>query len=494
MAGFLLALDQGTSSSRAIVFDLGGQIIGVAQQEFDATFPADGWVEQDPDVIWQTTISTARGALENAGVQATEIAALGITNQRETTIVWERETGRAVYPAIVWQDRRTQPFCEALKARDAEADIQARTGLVVDPYFSATKVAWILDNEPALRARAERGDLCFGTVDSYLIYRLTGGARHVTDATNASRTQLFDIREQRWSQELLALFDVPAAVLPEVLDSAADFGTVQPELLGAAIPIRGVAGDQQAALVGQACFTEGMTKSTYGTGCFVMANAGADMPVSSNALLSTVAYRLNGQTTYALEGSIFVAGQAVKWLRDELHLIRDAAESETHCRATDGDTKGVYVVPGFTGLGAPHWRPDVRGVVTGLTLASNTSDLVTATVQAVAYQTRDLLDAMAADGVSVTALRVDGGMVVNSWLCQFLADILGVQVQRPEVVETTALGAALLAAVGAGLFESIEAAADLWQAEASFDAAMPQARQAELMAGWRRAVKQALAL
>ena len=494
MAGFLLALDQGTSSSRAIVFDLEGQIIGVAQQEFDSAFPADGWVEQDPEVIWQTTLSTAREALKHAGVPATDIAAAGITNQRETTIVWERDTGRAVYPAIVWQDRRTQPFCEALKARGAEADIQARTGLVVDPYFSATKVAWILDNEPSLRVRAERGELCFGTVDSYLINRLTGGARHVTDATNASRTQLFDIREQRWSEDLLELFDVPAAMLPEVLDSAADFGTVQADLLGAAIPIRGVAGDQQAALVGQACFSEGMTKSTYGTGCFVMANAGADMPVSGNALLSTVAYRLNGETTYALEGSIFVAGQAVKWLRDELNLIRDAAESESHCRATGGDTKGVYVVPGFTGLGAPHWRPDVRGVVSGLTLASNTSDLVTATVQAVAYQTRDLLDAMAADGVAVTALRVDGGMVVNSWLCQFLADILEVQVQRPEVVETTALGAALLAAVGVGLFENIEAAADLWRAEASFDAAMPEARRAALMDGWQRAVNQALSL
>ncbi len=490
---YLLALDQGTSSSRAIVFDGSGRTVASAQEEFDAYFPADGWVEQDPEVIWQTMIDSAREALAAAEIQASDVAAVGITNQRETTLVWDRSTGECVYPAIVWQDRRTQERCEGMKARGLEKLLRDKTGLVVDPYFSATKVAWILDQDSALRERAARGELCFGTVDSFLVYRLTKGQVHATDATNASRTQLFDIREQIWSDELLELFDVPRAMLPEVFDSAADFGSVHADWLGSEIPIRGIAGDQQAALVGQACFAEGMSKSTYGTGCFVMANAGSTVPESDNALLSTVAYRLQGRPTYALEGSIFVAGQAVKWLRDELGFIRDAAETEQHCRKTGGDTRGVYVVPGFTGLGAPHWRPDVRGVVTGLTLSSNASDIVTATVQAVAYQTVDLLAAMDADGVRVTELRVDGGMVVNDWLCQFLADMLGVTVHRPRVVETTALGAALLAAVGAGVFTSLEAAADLWQTEASFSPQMSEDDRKRRLDGWHKAVRQALA-
>ncbi len=493
MARYLLALDQGTSSSRAILFDTQGRAVAVAQQEFDASYPADGWVEQDPEVLWSTTLDSARQAVAQAGVGIGEIAALGITNQRETVLLWDRQTGECVHPAIVWQDRRTQEQCEALRTAGCEALIQAQTGLLIDPYFSASKLAWILDSDADLRRRAERGELCFGTVDSFLIFRLTGGARHVTDATNASRTQLFDIHRQVWSDDLLRMFNVPRAVLPEVLDSAADFGETESALFGAALPIRGVAGDQQAALVGQACLREGMTKSTYGTGCFVMANAGTQAPVSGNALLSTVAYRLQGQATYALEGSIFVAGQAVKWLRDELGVIAQAADTESHCRATGGDTRGVYVVPAFTGLGAPHWRPDVRGLITGLTLASNVSDIVTATVQAVAYQTRDLLEAMAADGVQVTELRVDGGMVANDWLCQFLADLLDVTVQRPQVTETTALGAAMLAAVGAGEFADLESAAALWQMDRSFAASMAQPRREALLRGWRSAVAQATA-
>ncbi len=492
MARYLLALDQGTSSSRAILFDTLGRAVSIAQQEFDATYPADGWVEQDPEVLWRTTLESARQAVAQAGAGGGDIVALGITNQRETVLLWDRQTGECVHPAIVWQDRRTHERCEALRAAGHETLIQSQTGLLIDPYFSASKLAWILDSDAELRRRAERGELCFGTVDSFLIFRLTGGARHVTDATNASRTQLFDIHRQAWSDDLLGLFDVPRAVLPEVLDSAADFGETEAALFGSALPIRGVAGDQQAALVGQACLGEGMTKSTYGTGCFVMANAGAQPPVSCNALLSTVAYRLQGHTTYALEGSIFVAGQAVKWLRDELGVIAEAVDTERHCRATGGDTKGVYVVPGFTGLGAPHWRPDVRGLITGLTLASDVSDIVTATVQAVAYQTRDLLEAMAADGVQVTGLRVDGGMVANDWLCQFLADVLDVTVQRPKVTETTALGAAMLAAVGAGEFADLESAAALWQVDCSFQASMTGARREALLQGWRSALAQAL--
>ncbi|MCP5182255.1 MAG: glycerol kinase GlpK [Pseudomonadales bacterium] len=489
----ILALDQGTSSSRAFIFDVNGNIVGRGQRTFDMTFPHSGWVEQEPDVLWDTTLSAARAALAQAGLEGRDIAAIGITNQRETTLVWERATGRPVYNAIVWQDRRTAERCNQLRAAGVEADVARQTGLLLDPYFSATKIGWILDSAPSLRARAEAGELCFGTVDTYLIYRLTGGQRHVTDATNASRTLLFDIHRQCWSDTLLEEFGVPRAMLPDVLDCAATFGSTQPELFGAAIPITGVAGDQQAALIGQGCVHPGMLKSTYGTGCFVMANAGVTPPASAHRLLSTVAYRVDGVTTYALEGSIFVAGQAVKWLRDELKLITDPADTERHCQATGGDTGGVYLVPAFTGLGAPHWEPDARALLTGMTLDTGVDEVVTATVASVVYQTLDLLEAMARDGTRARSLRVDGGMVVNNWLCQFLADILAIDVQRPRVIETTVLGAAILAALGAGLFPSLDRATTLWHQETVFQPALSAVERSRLVAGWHRAIRQAKA-
>lgn len=490
---YLLAIDQGTSSSRGIVFNLSGEICGVGQREFDMHFPADGWVEQDPEVLWQTTLDACREAIDAAAIVASDIAGVGITNQRETTLLWDRATGECVGPAIVWQDRRTAGYCDTLRGGSAESLIRDRTGLVVDPYFSSTKLRWLLDNVDGARARAEAGELAFGTVDSFLIWRLTGGKRHVTDATNASRTQLYDLLQGDWCPELLELFDIPACMLPEVLDCVADFGTIDTEHFGAELPIRGVAGDQQAALIGQGCLQPGMSKSTYGTGCFLITNTGSSLQRSDNGLLGTVGYRLDGQHTYALEGSIFVAGQAVKWLRDGLGLINDAADSEAIARETAADTGGVYVVSAFTGLGAPHWRSDARALITGLTLDSTAAQVVTATLASIAYQTRDLTDALAADGATLAGLRVDGGMAVNSWFCQFLADICEVPVERPAVVETTALGAAMLAAVGVGAQPSLEAATALWCADASFAPSMSSAQRAELLAGWQRAVAQALA-
>jgi glycerol kinase len=492
----IMAIDQGTSSSRAIVFDLEGRVVGVGQQDFDSSYPADGWVEQDPEVLWRTTLEAGRAALRaakaNAGVDAAAVTAIGITNQRETTLLWDRRTGEAVHPAIVWQDRRTADRCDAIR-RDGLEDLVAReTGLVVDPYFSATKLAWLLDQVPSARERAEAGELCFGTVDSYLIWRLTGGAVHATDATNASRTMLFDIARQRWSPELLDYLEIPRALLPEVRDCAGDFGVAEAAWFGAEIPVLGVAGDQQAALIGQGCVSAGMTKSTYGTGCFAMTHTGERLLRSRNRLLGTVAYRLDGATSYALEGSIFSAGVAIKWLRDRLGLIDDAAETEAAARRTGGDTGGVYVVPAFTGLGAPHWNPDARGTIVGLTLDSDRDDLVTATLCSVAYQTEELLAAMAADGAAVERVRVDGGMVVNDWLCQFLADIVARPVDRPEVTETTALGAAMLAALGAGLVSSLEEAAGLWRLQRTFAPAMSEVQRQRLLTGWRRAVARAL--
>jgi glycerol kinase len=488
----ILALDQGTSSSKAIIFDLTGRVLGSGQHEFDMIFPADGWVEQDPNLLWQTTLQAARDALVDAGLAGADIAAIGLTNQRETTLVWDRETGQCLYNAIVWQDRRTADRCDRMRDDGMAETIAAATGLIIDPYFSATKLAWLLDNVDGLRARADAGSLAFGTVDTFLIWRLTKGAVHATDATNASRTQLFDIGSQLWSNELTDYFDVPESLLPDVRDSAANYGVADPEWFGASIPIFGVAGDQHAALIGQGCFRPGMAKSTYGTGCFVMINTGSKQLRSSQRLLTTVAYRLGGRTTYALEGSIFSAGVAVKWLRDQLGLVADAAETEEAAIRTRGDSGGVYLVPAFTGLGAPHWSPDSRGLISGLTLATSRDQLITATLQSVAFQSQDLVAAMAADGAPLDRLRVDGGMVVNDWLCQFLADVLDLPVERPEITETTALGAAMLAAVGAGLVEDLDAAARLWNLQREFQPRMQTLDRDRLLLGWRQAVARAL--
>lgn len=489
----LLAIDQGTSSSRAMVFGADGAVVGRGQQLFDMHFPADGWVEQDPEVLWQTTLDAIKAAIADAGCQPGDLTAIGITNQRETTLLWDRKTGECLHNAIVWQDRRTEARCRALTLAGAAARIQRITGLVVDPYFSATKLAWLLDELPGARARAERGELCFGTVDSFLIYRLTGGQVHATDATNASRTQLYDLQRACWSEELLALHNIPASVLPEVRDCVADYGVTQTQWIGAQVPILGVAGDQQAALIGQNCLSPGMTKSTYGTGCFLICNTGTQLRESRSQLLGTVAYRLNGMTTYALEGSIFVAGVAVKWLRDQMGLIEHAGDTEQIAASIAGDTNGVYVVPAFTGLGAPHWEPAARGHISGLTLDSTRAQVVTATIASVAYQTHELATALAQDGASVRSLRVDGGMVVNDWLCQFISDILDTPVQRPRVTETTALGAAMLAGVGAGVYPDLIAAGSTWQPEAAFSPMMVAQRRTDLLQGWRNAVAGTLA-
>ncbi|MCZ6709170.1 MAG: glycerol kinase GlpK [Gammaproteobacteria bacterium] len=488
----ILALDQGTSSSKALIFDLTGRLLGVARQPFDMIFPADGWVEQDPEVLWQTTLRAGREALVNAGLKGADIAAIGLTNQRETTLVWDRQTGQCLHNAIVWQDRRTADRCDRMRDDGMAETVATVTGLVIDPYFSATKLAWLLDNVDDLRVRAEAGTLAFGTVDTFLIWRLTKGAEHATDATNASRTLLFDIGSQSWSNKLTNYFDVPESLLPDVRDSAALYGVADPEWFGAPIPIFGVAGDQHAALVGQGCSQPGMAKSTYGTGCFAMINTGSKQLRSSQRLLTTVAYRLGGQTTYALEGSIFSAGVAVKWLRDQLGIVANVAETEDAARRTGGDSGGVYLVPAFTGLGAPYWAPDSRGLISGLTLASSRDQLITATLQSVAFQTQDLIAAMVADGAGLDRLRVDGGMVVNDWLCQFLADVLDLPVDRPEITETTALGAAMLAAVGAGLVEDLDAAAQLWNLQREFQPDMQVPVREQLLSGWRQAVARAL--
>lgn len=488
----IMAIDQGTSSSRVIIFDTQGRVIAAVAHEFDMTFPADGWVEQNPEVIWRTTLAAGRDALDKAGLSGSDIAAIGITNQRETTLTWDRQSGRPLHPAIVWQDRRTTDRCQAMREDGMAETVSRTTGLVIDPYFSATKLAWLLDQIPEVRRLAGAGQACFGTVDAFLIWRLTKGARHVTDASNASRTQLFDIDTQTWSEDLLRYFSIPASMLPEVLDSAADFGVADPEWFGAAIPIFGVAGDQQAALIGQACFSSGMAKSTYGTGCFAMLNTGATRVHSSQRLLTTVAYRLAGSTTYALEGSIFSAGVAVKWLRDQLGLVTSARETEAAARRTGGDTRGVYLVPAFTGLGAPHWAPAARGLLSGLTLDTSRDHLITATLASVAYQSAELVDAMAADGVALAGVRVDGGMVANNWLCQFLADIIDLPVERPVNIETTALGAAVLAALGAGLAADFTDATAMWQLDQEFRPAMPVLERDRLLGGWRRAVARTL--
>ena len=502
MAGahHVLAIDQGTTSSRAIVFDRAGAPVALSQRELEQHYPRAGWVEHDPETIWQDTVAVCREALARAGLDAAHIAALGITNQRETVVVWERASGQPVYRAIVWQDRRTAERCRALSAAGHDALVQARTGLVIDPYFSATKLAWLLDEVAGARAAAERGELAFGTIDSFLLWRLTGGQVHATDASNAARTMLYDIHRHDWDDDLLGLLRIPRALLPEVKDCSARFGATPADLFGAPVPIAGIAGDQQAAPIGQACFQPGMLKSTYGTGCFALLNTGETPVASRHRLLTTIAYRLGGATTYALEGSIFVAGAAVQWLRDGLKLISHAGESEP-LAAGIYDTGGVYLVPAFVGLGAPHWDPDARAAILGLTRDSGIPQIVRAALESVGYQTTDLMRAMAADlgddagpgaaggGSSPSAVRVDGGMVANDWLCQFLADILDLPVERPAVTETTALGAACLAGLEVGLYPSLDAVADMWRCERRFEPSMAPSERARLYGGWLSAVR-----
>jgi len=486
-ASHILAIDQGTTSSRALVFDGEGAIAGAHQIEFTQHFPADGWVEHDAEDIWTTTLAACKGALAAAKIEADAVAAVGITNQRETTVLWDRATGAPVANAIVWQDRRTAEACRKLVEAGHEPAIQAKTGLVVDAYFSATKLAWLLGTVPGARASAECGDLAFGTIDSFLLWRLTGGAVHATDATNASRTMLYDIHACDWDDGLLKLFNIPRAVLPEVRDSAGAFGATKADILGAAVPIGGIAGDQQAALVGQACFSPGMMKSTYGTGAFMLVNTGSEAVASRNRLLTTVAYRLGGETTYALEGSVFIAGAAVQWLRDGLGIIEAAPDIEALATSVP-DAGGVTVVPAFTGLGAPYWDPDARGAVLGITRDTGRPQIARATLDAVCLQTRDLIEAMRADGSDPKSLRVDGGMAVNDALMQRLADLLGLQVTRPHVTETTALGAAALAGLGVGLYGSLETIAARWAEDRTFAPALGEKARAAAYAIWKDAV------
>lgn len=493
MAGYTLAIDQGTTSSRAIVFDADRNIAGVGQCEFTQHYPKSGWVEHDPEDIWRTTVSTCRDALSNAGIDAAQLAAVGVTNQRETTVVWDRKTGAPIYHAIVWQDRRTEPICQSLRERGLGPSITEKTGLLPDSYFSGTKVAWILDNVDGARGRAERGELLFGTVDSFLIWRLTGGKRHVTDATNASRTMLYNIHKGNWDADLCDAIGVPQSMLPEVLDSAADFGTVEADILGQAVPILGVAGDQQAATVGQACFQPGMMKSTYGTGCFALLNTGETAVPSRNRMLTTIAYQLDGKPTYALEGSIFIAGAVVQWLRDGLGIIKDAAETHALAERADPD-QDVIIVPAFTGLGAPYWDSACRGSIHGLSRGTGPAELARAALESVGYQTRDLLEAMQGDWASQseTVLRVDGGMTASDWTMQFLSDILGAPVDRPQVLETTALGAAWLAGMRAGLYPGTDGFAKDWALQKRFMPSMPRDAADGKYARWKDAVDRTL--
>jgi len=488
MTKHILAIDQGTTSSRAIVFSEEGKLLGVGQEEFPQLFPQNGWVEHNPEDIWQTTLNSCKLALRDAGLMPQDIATIGITNQRETSIVWDRTTGKPIYNAIVWQDRRTAEHCNELKSQGFETTVQSKTGLLLDPYFSASKVSWILQNVPGARDKAERGELAFGTVDSFLLWRLTGGKRHCTDATNASRTMLYNIREQCWDQDLLAMFAIPESMLPEVMDCAAEFGETSIDVLGCQIPIQGIAGDQQAAAFGQCCFQPGMAKSTYGTGCFLLLNTGDEALLSENRLLTTPAYRLAGQTTYAIEGSIFMAGATMQWIRDGLKLIQNAAESESLAHQTH-DELDVYLVPAFTGLGAPYWDPEARGAIYGLTRDTGVKEIVTAALLSVCYQSLDLLQAIVRDGASFTTIRVDGGMVANNYMLQGLADLLNCQVDRPEVIETTALGAAYLAGLQAGLFDSLDEISARWKLERSFMPEREDSWRQERYAGWLDAIE-----
>ncbi|MBJ3784761.1 glycerol kinase GlpK [Devosia sediminis] len=493
MQKYILAIDQGTTSSRAIVFDGERKIAGVGQKEFTQHFPQDGWVEHDPEEIWESVTWSIKTALDKARAGAGDIAAIGITNQRETVVIWDRATGKPIHNAIVWQDRRTAGYCAELKKDGHEPDVTERTGLLLDPYFSGTKVKWLLDHVEGARARAEKGELAFGTVDTFLIWRLTGGKVHATDATNASRTLLYNIGTNQWDDSLCALLDVPVALLPAVKDCADDFGVADAGLFGAAIPILGVAGDQHAATIGQACFEPGMLKSTYGTGCFALLNTGTDRVPSKNRLLTTIAYRLDGKTTYALEGSIFIAGAAVQWIRDGLKLVKHASETGPLARTAD-PSQNVYMVPAFVGLGAPWWDAEARGAIFGITRNTGPAEIAKAALEAVSYQTRDLLEAMRKDwqGDGDTVLRVDGGMVASNWTMQFLADILDAPVDRPTILETTALGAAWLAGMKAGVWPGMAEFAESWARDERFEPQMDAETRKAKIAGWDDAVRRTL--
>ncbi|XBQ17157.1 MAG: glycerol kinase GlpK [Oceanicaulis sp.] len=484
----LLAIDQGTTSSRALVFDTEGRVIASAQEEFAQIYPRSGWVEHDPEVIWATVLSTSRRAVSDAEAQGWEIAALGITNQRETTLIWERATGRPIHNAIVWQDRRTADLCARLRAEGAEALVAERAGLVLDPYFSATKISWLLDQVPGARKKAEAGALCFGTIDSWLVWRLTGGTTHLIEATNASRTALYGLERGDWDDDLLALFGAPRALLPDIVDSAGFWAETEPNLFGRPIPITGGAGDQQAAAIGQACLGPGEMKSTYGTGAFMLVHTGAELVRSQNRLLSTTAWRLGGESRFALEGSILSAGSTVQWLRDGLGIIARAGEIEALAADADPES-GVYLVPAFSGLGAPWWNPDARAAITGLTRGAGRAEIARAALDSVAYQTHDLLTAMAADGVTVESLKVDGGMAVNASLMQRLADLCAVQTVRPENPEATAWGAAFLAGLGAGIYGGVEDVRARWRARDRFAPAMGEDERNRRLMGWAEAVK-----
>jgi glycerol kinase len=487
---YILAIDQGTTSTRAILYDANGGIHHIARIELHQIYPRPGWVEHDPEEIWQSVVATCREAIAAAD---RPIAAIGITNQRETTVLWERATGRPVHNAIVWQDRRTAPICESWQAAGLGEAVAQRTGLVIDPYFSASKIRWLLDSLPGLAERARAGEIAFGTIDSFLLWRLNRGRLHATDATNASRTMLFDLHRLAWDDELLRAFRIPRAILPELRDTGGDFGGTAPDLFGDAIPICGVAGDQQAALIGQACFRPGMIKSTYGTGAFALLHTGAAAAASNHRLLTTVAYRLGGETAYALEGSIFIAGAAVQWLRDRLRAVATAVESGALAAAADPQQR-VYLVPAFAGLGAPYWVPEARGTLTGLTAGCGLPEIARAALESVGYQTRDLIAAMSRDaGIPIEQLRVDGGMAASDWTMQFLADMLPARIERPASLETTAWGAAYAAGLSRGICPEPAAISERWSAAARFEPVMPAAEREERYAGWRRAVAGALA-
>jgi len=490
MEDYILAIDQGTTSSRAIVFNHDGEIVSSSQREFTQHFPKPGWVEHDPDEIWGTTLAVMADAMGRKDIKPSQIAAIGITNQRETTVVWDAETGKPIHNAIVWQDRRTASICDDLKDQGLEEKIKNKTGLVVDAYFSGTKIKWLLDNVDGARARAEKGELRFGTIDSWLIWKLTGGETHVTDYTNASRTMVYNIFDLEWDQEMLDILEIPESMLPEVKQSSEVYGkTADYHFFGQNVPIAGIAGDQQAATFGQVCYEQGMAKNTYGTGCFMLMNTGEKAVRSENGILTTIAYGVDGKVNYALEGSIFIAGAAIQWLRDEMKLIDSAPESEEHARKVD-DTGGVYVVPAFAGLGAPYWDMYARGTIVGLTRGSSRDHIIRATLESIAYQSRDVLEAMEADsGIELKKMRVDGGAAMNDFLMQFQADILGSEVERPEINETTALGAAYLAGLAVGFWENKEELIEKWKKDKDFKSEMSEAKREKLYRGWKKAVE-----
>lgn len=488
MSKYILSIDQGTTSSRAILFTTKGQVFAVAQAEFKQHFPQNGWVEHKPEDIWDSVVDVCKRVLSENDVSVDEVITIGITNQRETTLIWDKVTGKPVYNAIVWQDRRTADYCESINNEQTAELINSKTGLLLDPYFSATKIKWILDNVEGARDKANKGELAFGTVDTFLLWHLTKGAVHRTDATNASRTMIFNIHTQQWDEELLTLFNIPHSLLAEVMDSSCEFGICSADILGQSIPVHGVAGDQHAALFGQACFDEGMAKSTYGTGCFLMLNTGDKPLASKHRLLTTVAYRLNGKPTYAIEGSIFMAGATIQWIRDGLQLIKNASEAEGIAQDVPLD-HGVVLVPAFTGLGAPYWDPNARGAILGLTRDSGIKEIVTAALQSVCYQTKDLQKAMESDGLRLTQLRVDGGMVQNNWVLSFLSNMLSADVERPQIIETTALGAAYLAGLQAGVFSSTDELAQMWHCERKFEPTMQSKQRNALYEGWLSAIK-----